>query len=331
MKIHLRTVLFCLILIELGCAAVIGGSIYRRSIDQIRDRVSTVIPLQQKSLVFPSSAKLRHYYELEPNTNIEQDFSYMRLSGNAIHTINSDGLNEQKEYSVIALPRTYRIVSLGDSFTEGAFVDTKSNYSEVLEQTLNTRMQCDNFDQYEVINLGVAGYDMQYNLERYLRKGMKYNPDLILLWTDENDYISNNEKYYELSSTWNPTVEAPEIISLFTSEGDFAPEANAIWHKFNTLYTREELVTEELSALRELLSTYSGPMIIFSLKTIPADIRQSIQRLSVGRRGTYFFPEIPESYDKFPDNHPSVLGHKQFSEFLYAKMLSSVFTSCASQ
>jgi len=279
-------------------------------------------------LQFPIDTPLQYYYELVPNTVKEDDFSYMRLSGVATHTINADGLNERKMYTVEKPKSIFRIVTVGDSFTEGAFVDTKNNYSEVLEDLLNTNVHCADYQSFEVINLGVAGYDMQYNLERYKRKGLKYNPDLIILWTDENDYVSHNEKYYALAHSWDPVVEAPEIIAMYQNQGDFAPEANAIWYKFNTLYTRTELVKEELIYLRNLLQLTRGNTIIFSLQRIPQDIRQSIFTMIRQYKRAYFFPEIPDSYDAFPDNHPSIEGHKQFAAFLYHKLLSIFFTDC---
>lgn len=328
MKMHTRIILISIIVIEFLCIVIVGIIIYFKKYDRFTKNVFHVLPIQKVFMRFPSDTNLRYYYELQPNSQKEDDFSYMRLSGSVIHTINADGLNEEKEYVLTAPPRTFRITTLGDSFTEGAFVETSKNYSEVLEDMLNTQLRCKNIDHYEVINLGVAGYDVQYNLERFKRKGMKYNPDLVILWTDENDYIFNNEKYYELSSKWNPTIEAPDIVSMYRSEGDFAPEANAIWYKFNSLYARNDLIAGELSYLRELFSIYAGPILIFSLNTIPVDIRQSIQLLVNNRDNTYFFPEIPQSYDKFPDNHPTPLGHEQFAQVLFKNIVDHGIIPC---
>lgn len=331
MKTHTWIILISIIFVELVCIGIVGRIIYFKKYDRFAKNAFHVLPMQKAFMTFPSDTNLRYYYELQPNSQKEDDFSYMRLSGSVIHTINADGLNEGKDYTLTVPPRTYRIITLGDSFTEGAFVETSKNYSIVLENMLNIQLRCRNFDQYEVINLGVAGYDMQYNLERFKRKGMKYHPDLVILWTDENDYVANNEKYYELSSTWNPTTEAPDIVSMYKSEGDFAPEANAIWYKFNLLYKRNDLITEEFSYLRELLSLYAGPILIFSLKTIPVDIRQSIELLVTNRNNTYFFPEIPSTYDKFPDNHPSSVGHQQFAQLLFKNIADHGIIPCETE
>ncbi|MFZ2024808.1 MAG: SGNH/GDSL hydrolase family protein [Microgenomates group bacterium] len=291
-------------------------------------RAFHVLPLSQNTVQFPIDTALRYYYELAPNTTKIDDFAYMRLTGKAVHTINADGLNERMMYALSKPITTYRIVTVGDSFTEGAFVDTKNNYSEVLEDMLNSSVQCPSYQHFEVINLGVAGYDMQYNLERFKQKGLKYDPNLVILWTDENDYVANNEKYYALVDTWDPVKESPEIIALYQSQGDFAPESNAVWYKFNSLYTRTTLVAEELTYLRNFMQFVQSPLIIFSLSRTPKDIRQSIQTMAYQQQGAFYFPEIPDVYDKFPDDHPSVVGHTQFAEFLYRKLQSSVLTDC---
>jgi len=317
-----------LILIEVMSIFFIGYLVYKKLSNRTFTNTISVSPMDRKNLLFPIDTPLAYYYELAPNTKKEDDFSYMRRTGIVIHTINADGLNERKDYEINKPLRTYRIVTLGDSFTEGAFVETKDNYSKLLEDMLNANMHCNNYSQFEVINLGVAGYDMQYNLERFKRKGQKYSPDLVILWTDENDYINNNEKYYALVHTWDPNKEAPAIVAGYRAEGDFAPEANAVWYKFNTLYDRKTLILEELSYLRELMRLYTGPMIIFSLDQIPVDIRQPIQTMSMERGNTYFFPSIPSTYDKFPDNHPSIRGHQQFAEFLFSNVLSHAIIPC---
>jgi len=331
MKTSNKIILIIVIIIEIVCIGIVSKILYIKKNLARTNSDPYIIPIKKEFIRFPLDTTLHYYYELQPNSQKEDDFSYMRLSGSVIHTINADGLNEGKEYAVKAPPRTFRIISLGDSFTEGAFVETDKNYSQVLENMLNTQLRCRDIDQYEVINLGVAGYDMQYNLERFKRKGMKYNPDLVILWTDENDYVANNEKYYELSSTWNPMTEAPEIVSMYKSEGDFAPEANAIWYQFNLLYKRNDLITEELSYLRELLSVYTGSVLIFSLQSIPKDIRQSIQLLIQSRNNAYFFPEIPSTYDKFPDNHPSPAGHEQFAQLLYKNIADHGLIPCETE
>lgn len=291
---------------------------------------TNITPLHRKSLQFPIDTPLLYYYELIPNTVKEDDFSYMGLPGVARHTINADGLNERNSYTVEKPKSTFRIVTLGDSFAEGAFVDTEDNYSEVLEDMLNSLLFCKEYQDFEVINLGVAGYDMQYNLERLKRKGIKYSPDLFILWTDENDYISHNEKYYSLAKSWDPVKEAPDRVALYQSEGDFAPEANAVWYKFNTLYSRTTIIAEELTYLRDLIQLTQGNLLIFSLHNTPKDLQQLIQLIVRQYQNSYYFPDISDTYDAFPDNHPSVEGHKQFAQFLYQKLKRFYFTDCVS-
>ena len=52
---------------------------------------------------------------------------------------------------------TFRIITLGDSFTFGMYINTKDNWTELLEDKLNSDMGCKNISMFEVINLGVGG------------------------------------------------------------------------------------------------------------------------------------------------------------------------------
>ena len=73
-------------------------------------------------------------------------------------------------------------MTLGDSFTFGVYVNTEDNWTELLEDKLNSiKNICPNTDHFEVINLGVGGYDIEYAAKRYINRGKVYNPNIILL------------------------------------------------------------------------------------------------------------------------------------------------------
>jgi len=93
------------------------------------------------------------------------------------YTINSDTLNDGSEYQIQKPKDTYRIMTLGDSFTFGFYVNTYDSYPETLERLLNEQ-PCNN--KFEVLNLGLPGYDIRQSLERFKRRGSKYNPDLVI-------------------------------------------------------------------------------------------------------------------------------------------------------
>ena len=123
--------------------------------------------IDRKNLDMTASSGLKHFYEPVPNS-IDKTNSWSLNQG--INTINNDALNERFNYAVDKSKGTYRIITLGDSYTYGLYIDTKDNWTEKLEDMLNTELKCNNINKFEVINLAVYGYDFQYNLERY-KKG----------------------------------------------------------------------------------------------------------------------------------------------------------------
>ena len=72
-----------------------------------------------------------------------------------------------------------RILFLGDSVVEGLKIDSKKRFTEILNQKLS--------DNYEILNLGVPGYNFLQEMEYLKEKGIKYKPDYIIFGITSND------------------------------------------------------------------------------------------------------------------------------------------------
>lgn len=99
------------------------------------------------------------------------------------YNINSLGLRD-KEYSATKPANTFRILMVGDSFTEGDGVLSHETFSKKLEERLQTHGDEMN---YEVINAGVGSYSslLQY---LYLKNyGLQLQPDMVILNFDLSD------------------------------------------------------------------------------------------------------------------------------------------------
>jgi len=307
--------------IELIGILVIGYQYYAKKFGSEYPKNIRVTPISKDYVLFPTDTTLQYYDEPKANISTEEDVASIGLpSSKIIQTFNEDGLNERFDYSIKKSKGVYRIISLGDSFTQGAFVETKQNYSEVLEDMLNAKVTCPGTVRFEVINLGVLGYDMQYNLERFKRKGLKYDPDLVILWTNDNDYDVPSEAIRKFTSEWDPNGEAPELVNKYRALGDFYPEQTVLFNKFYETHPRNELIKEEAQYLREFVSLYSGPLVVFTVASFPQDIRSQIEPILSVRPNIHFYPEIPDDFDKLPDQHPSPVGHQQFATFLFTKL-----------
>ncbi|MFA5356366.1 MAG: hypothetical protein WC301_03040 [Candidatus Omnitrophota bacterium] len=98
-------------------------------------------------------------------------------------SINSDGFRGP-EYPVKKPAGTFRIIMLGDSETFSFMLSEKDSLPAQLETLLN---QDPLPVKYEVLNFGVEGYSTLQELEMFKKKGMKYEPDLIIL-----NYVLND-------------------------------------------------------------------------------------------------------------------------------------------
>lgn len=97
---------------------------------------------------------------------------------------NSQGLRDH-EYSPEKASDTFRILTLGDSFTFGYGVETEETYAKVLEKLLNRRAEL----KYEVLNGGVIGYNTFHEL-RYLKEsGLALHPDLVVIGFTAGTYM----------------------------------------------------------------------------------------------------------------------------------------------
>lgn len=119
-------------------------------------------------------------YELVPNTKED------RIS------INSGGFRG-REYSFSKPADTFRIIMLGDSEVFSFLLNGSEVLSEQLESVLNKNSKS---LHYEVLNFGVEGYNTFQELEQLKTKGLKYNPDLIILNYCLND-PEPGEYYFE--------------------------------------------------------------------------------------------------------------------------------------
>lgn len=112
-----------------------------------------------------------------------------------VEQFNSRGLRGP-EYPYEKPVGEYRILALGDSFTEGYTVEFEDLFSEMLKKHLNAELKT----RIEVINAGTGGYSTDQELLFFQTEGKKYNPDLVIVLYCDNDAAMNIQPYYR---TWS--------------------------------------------------------------------------------------------------------------------------------
>ena len=93
---------------------------------------------------------------------------------------NSDGLRDS-EYSRVQTSRK-RVLVLGDSLVWGWGVEKEKIFFELLDNK---------YSDWEFINAGVAGYGTDQQLLYLKQRGITYNPDVIILLFNQNDFRNN--------------------------------------------------------------------------------------------------------------------------------------------
>jgi len=110
--------------------------------------------------------------------------------GRAYLRINSQGLRDV-EHTFEKPDRTYRIVILGDSYSEAAHVEFEETFWSVMANNLKDCLPPE-YDRVEVINFGVSGYGTAQELETLRRWAWDYEPDMVLLAFLAGNDIRNN-------------------------------------------------------------------------------------------------------------------------------------------
>lgn len=318
-------ILFIIVLSELIIGTIFLYKYYQQIIDQKKqEQLRKITYIDKKNLVFPEIDEFDYYWELQKNIVTVENPYWL---GHQIKcTNNADGLNERFDYKVEKPANTFRIITLGDSFTYGHYVNTKDNWPEQLEDMLN-KSEDKNYDStnFEVINLGVTGFDIPYIIKRYQDIGAKYNPDLVIWFESgsglirfvekESAYEKDCLKEYEEN---NITVGDKEMFHPCTLKTD---------QHFIDYFANDydQLNTELIDKLNEFLDTLDPNKIIFfsyTKETIssPKLLEPTIEKIHGKHENVKYLPIIEEKNKektRLLDDHPSEFGHELIAQTIY--------------
>lgn len=307
--------------------------VFKKNSFILGDKIS-ITPMKHQDFLTTSIDGLEKFYEPKPNSTqlIHLDYENTYGPQNPIYTINTDGLNQLTNISVNKTENVFRIAILGDSFTFGAKVNTEDNYPSKLQNLLNT--ECRNM-KYELINLGVGGYDIQYSVKRYKVKGQKYNPDLIIWLVLEDDLYRLNEKLIPklLHIQYNSEKKGTNKKNL----GDNYNNYYSLWKNAKDEVVSEMGGKEKMMNLQkqyfEELNKYSNKRkLIFTFSGIAKENKSFLESLKE-KNNNYFFIDklrnistIPKAI--LPDGHPSPHGHKIIADDILHYLIKENVIDC---
>lgn len=335
----MKHLFFILIFIEIILSVLLGIKVFRKS--NILGITSTNI-IRKNDIVFNNKGKFKYFYE--PKPNLKQIEKPDWLGQTVINTINSDGLNERYDYSIDKPQGIYRIVTLGDSFTFGAHVSTENNWVELLENRLNQKSVCRDINKFEVINLGVPGYDIQYSLERYKQRGKKYNPDLVLWFLKNDDFYDIAEETQPIVNIQKEKLKKKRLYEGTYNEKDIATLAQMTYDAIGTInnkYGKKEIMVFQGNLLEEFAKIHQGRTFFFSMNekaktqlATTGDEDDTIQKVINKHRGYFYsnklFSQYNEAQDSYYpyDSHFNEKGHALVAEELYDYLIKENIIAC---
>lgn len=273
----------------------------------------------------------KNFYELKPSTVKQVNLPYKNIGGPQypVYRINNDGLNQVTDYTPAQRQGVFRIAAIGDSFTFGINVNTSQNYPSQLETLLSDDPGCKNSDSFQVFNLGVSGYDLQYTVERFRLRGEKYNPDLIIWLLIDTDFDRINEIQLpileELSRQYDPHKDT--YLQYYYNA----------WREAEN-ETRQRVGGEsnvldlQAKAMKGLNEYFGGKVVIVTIPPFKTEHISIIKSFMKSRKGISLL-QIPDDYSQnseniLPDGHPSPQGYSYIADKIFNYLTQNNIIPC---
>jgi len=340
LKWEKRRVVYTLVALELLMIVVVSFWL----VNKIKTRLNVFSPISAESIEFTPTDELKHFYEPKPGRVDRLQPSWLNEA--PVVTINQDTLNERYDYELVKSSSTYRIVTLGDSWVYGQFVSTTDNFSEQLEDLLNETLTCTEISNFEVINLGVGSYDIAYAAERFNRRGLKYDPDLVVWLLMVNDFDEINEFIRPRVDAYKEKLQAVKhkltydedkgTFGIFVDSND--PILAIAWYMARNDMSKymkpSEIAEYSLAQLLKVPEIFSGSLLFYTLENIYGqnEIGQSVINAGVSQTpaSKWYKSEITfnKETDQLQDQHPNHSGHQKIANDLLDYILQNEYIDC---
>jgi lysophospholipase L1-like esterase len=113
-------------------------------------------------------------------------FHHTSVDGSWKFETNAQGFRNREDFSYTKPPGVVRVLTLGDSHTQGYEARQDYTYSASIERYLEARGY-----KAQVLNTGVSGFSTAEALAFLENEGIKYEPDVVVLGFYANDFEDN--------------------------------------------------------------------------------------------------------------------------------------------
>lgn len=180
----------------------------------------------------------------------DSDFWHTSPDGSWRFVINDRGFRDVRRFTYAKPAGTFRVLSLGDSHTQGYEVRQEATFSSVLERYLRGRGL-----KAEVLNAGVSGFSTAEELAFLENEGYKYEPDVVVLGFYANDFEDNlkaglfaleagqlvERKYEHIPGVriQNVIYRVPGVRWLGENSYLYSLLFNTVWERFQRVLTAQ--------------------------------------------------------------------------------------------
>ena len=303
----------------------ITETILQKSENKVKN--AKIIRLNKETLNFPKTENgLKYFYEPQPN-NL-RSWKPNWLGFEVINTINSDTLNERFEYPVQRPANYFRIITLGDSNIYGLYIETPFNYPEKLEDLLNSKLKCSNYNHFDVLNLGVPGYDIEYSAERFIKRGIKYDPDLVIWLVNEWNFDIINE--YNIPKMKEYNKEGYKDFDIANKK--FTATELAL-KELNDMFSSQEIFDYQKKAIERLIKKYKGKILFVSYPSLPEKYKKLIYHFTQSNQNKYVYSYkltdlLKNDNYHLLDFHPNKKGYQKMSGEIFDYLANIYFKNC---
>jgi len=294
--------------------------------------------ISRDNIVASSSGDLKYFYEWEANQTITHKRTW--LPGDVTATTNGDGLLGSRDYPVNKPEETFRIITIGDSFTEGLYVEPYFTYPNSLERALNESQPCQENIHYEVLNLGVGGYDIEYAAHRLETRGIKYQPDLIIWLLKDDDFIERTEIDMEKTSEYatyvterlDGDIERFDIYQKYAADIDRGDKG--LFETIHDLLVRQQIDTEahkeyfllQEKAIRRIVAVSPTPVVMMTFEQTDARFKARMKLWTKQYDNLFLYDGIPhltpgaETFEPY-DGHPNKSGYTVIADTIAKSLI----------
>ena len=202
-------------------------------------------------------------------------FWHTSVDGTWEFVTNSKGFRNTREFDYLKAAGTLRVISLGDSNTQGYEVRQNQTYSAVLERALSR-----NGRQVEVINTGVSGFGTAEQLVLLENEVIRYQPDVVVVGFFANDFDDNlksglfaldrENRLVEKKTEHLPGVRIQDFIYAVPGVGWLGDNSYFYSMLFNNAWIFAKLQLGRLTARQAAADGAAGPTEIGGFEyTIP--------------------------------------------------------------